>query len=192
MRKLTYYVACTVDRFIARPDGSFADFPTQGEHFADLLASFPETVPGHLRGPLGITGETRRFDAVLMGRHTYEVGLKIGVTNPYPHLKQYAFSRSLSSSPDPNVELVSGDALAKVRELKQQPGLGLWLCGGGALAAALFPEIDELILKVNPFLLGSGIPLFAGDVGKADLDLADAKFYRNGFQVLHYLVKAVA
>jgi len=66
MRKLTYYVACTVDRFIAREDGSFDFFLTEGE----LLASFPETVPGHLRDALGVSGEGRWFDAVLMGRAT--------------------------------------------------------------------------------------------------------------------------
>jgi len=42
MRNLIYYVACTVDRFIARPDGSFACFPTEGEHIAGLIESFPE------------------------------------------------------------------------------------------------------------------------------------------------------
>ena len=44
MRKL-YYVACTVDRFIARTDGSFDFFLQDGEHFADLVTSFPETFP---------------------------------------------------------------------------------------------------------------------------------------------------
>jgi dihydrofolate reductase len=83
MRKLTYYVACTVDRFIAREDGSFDFFPMGGEHFADLLTSFPETIPAHLRGALGVSGENRHFDAVLMGRATYEVGLKVGMSCAY-------------------------------------------------------------------------------------------------------------
>jgi dihydrofolate reductase len=186
MRRLTYYVACTVDRFIARRDGSFDFFLPGGEHFADLLASFPETTPAHLRDALGVRGENRHFDAVLMGRRTYEVGLKVGVTNPYPHLTQYLVSRTMSSSPDPAVELVAGDALARVRELKQQPGRGIWLCGGGELAATLFPAIDEVILKVNPVLLGVGIPLFAGDIPQTGLELVDSKVYRNGFLLTHY------
>ena len=37
MRRLVYYVACTIDGFIAREDGSFDWCLTQGEHFADLL-----------------------------------------------------------------------------------------------------------------------------------------------------------
>jgi len=189
MRKLIYYVACTVDGFIAREDGSFDCFLMEGEHFADLIESFPETIPGHLRDALGVSAANKLFDAVLMGRATYEVGLKIGVANPYPQMKQYVFSRTMKESPDENVTLINGDAVAAVRELKEQAGRDIWLCGGGALAATLFPEIDELILKVNPVLLGSGIPLFAGVVGGNALQLAGSKTYSNGFMLLHYRVK---
>ena len=108
MRELKYYVACTVDRFIAREDGSFDFFLREGEHLAALIQLFPESVPGHLRDALGVRAANRCFDAVLMGRRTYEVGINVGVTNPYPHLKQYLFSSTLKESPDENVELVSG------------------------------------------------------------------------------------
>jgi dihydrofolate reductase len=36
------------------------------------------------------------------------------------------------------------------------------LCGGARLAGALYDEIDELVLKVNPVVLGTGTPLFRG------------------------------
>jgi dihydrofolate reductase len=84
MRELIYYVACTVDRFIAREDGSFDFFLAEGEHFADLLESFPDTIPAHLRDAMGVRAGNKLFDVVLMGRKTYEVGLKVGLTNPYP------------------------------------------------------------------------------------------------------------
>nr|AIT69760.1 deaminase/reductase [uncultured bacterium] len=89
MRELKYYVACTVDRFICREDGSFDFFLAEGEHFKDLIEAFPETFPGHLRNILGISAANKWFDAVLMGRKTYEVGLREGVTSPYPQMKQY-------------------------------------------------------------------------------------------------------
>ena len=189
MRELKYYVACTVDRFIARDDGSFDFFLSEGEHFADLFASFPETIPAHLREALGIRAENKCFDAVLMGRKTYEVGLAVGVTNPYPQMKQYVFSRAMEKSADDEVEVVSGDAVRVVRELKRQTGMDIWLCGGGDLATQLFPEIDEIILKVNPVLLGSGIPLFSGVVPQTGLELAGNRIYGNGFMLLHYRVK---
>ena len=189
MRKLIYYVACSVDRFIARTDGSFDFFLTEGAHLADLVDSFPETVPGHLRAALGVTRVNQRFGAVLMGRATYEVGLREGVTSPYPHLQQYVFSRSMKESLSPEVELVSEDALTAVKELKREPGKDIWLCGGAQLAATLFSQIDELILKVNPILLGKGIPLFAGSINETALEFSECKSYSNGFMLVQYRLR---
>jgi dihydrofolate reductase len=188
MSRLIYFIACTVDRFIARKDGSFDFFLMEGEHIVDLLSTFPETIPIHLRGMLGIMADNQHFDSVLMGRRTYEVGVKEGITNPYPHMNQYLFSRTLQQSPDPAVELVSSDPVTFVRELKQRSGKDIWLCGGGDLATVLFPAIDEMILKVHPFLLGSGIPLFSGTVPLTALELIDSKIYKNGFMLLQYRV----
>jgi len=189
MRELKYYVACTLDKFIAREDGSFDFFLNEGEHVADLLKHFPETIPVHFREMLGITAENQQFDAVLMGRKTYEVGLQEGITNPYPQMQQYLFSRTLQESPDPAVELVTTEPLAYVNELKQQPGKDIWLCGGGKLAATLFPAIDEMILKIHPILLGSGIPLFAGAIQLTLLELTQSRIYDNGFMLMHYRLK---
>lgn len=189
MRELKYYVACTVDRFIAREDGSYDFFLMEGEQVADLLATFPETIPAHVRDKLGISAENQCFDVVLMGRRTYEVGQKEGITNPYPQMKQYLFSSTLKESPDQNIELVSDKAVALIRKLKQQTGKDIWLCGGGDLATKLFLEIDKIILKVHPILLGSGIPLFSGVVKQTSLELTDSKIYNNGFMLLHYRIK---
>jgi dihydrofolate reductase len=194
MRQLKYYVACTIDRFIAHPDGTHDGFLMEGEHFADLIATFPETFPAQFRDILGISGENKCFDTVLMGRKTYEVGLKVGIANPYPQMQQYVFSRTLSANldaveEDRNVELISTDPVAVVQDLKQQQGKDIWLCGGGDLATTLFSEIDELILKVNPLLLGVGIPLFAGIFKQTVLKLTNSKIYNNGFMLLHYRLK---
>ena len=187
MRRLVYFVAISVDGFIANEDGSHNGFAAEGEHFADLLDEFPEMIPAHARETFGIRGGNKRFDAVLMGRHTYDVGLKIGITSPYPHLRQYLFSRSLVESPDPDVDLIAEPPTEFVRRLKAEPGMDIWLCGGGALATALLEEIDEFILKVNPFLMGQGIPLFRGSIPLTQLRLTSCKTYDNGFMLLRYL-----
>lgn len=161
MRTLTYYVAATLDGHIAGPDGETTFFPFDDELRHVIMADFPETLPGHLRGPFGLTDTpNRRFDTVVMGRGTYEPALDVGITSPYPHLAQYVVSRSLQVD-DPDV-VVATDPVALVRELKHREGMGIWLAGGGRLAAALRDEIDELIIKRNPIVTGAGIPLFAG------------------------------
>lgn len=177
MRELKYYVACTIDGFICREDGSIDCFMREGlkegEHVTDYLDSF------------------KRFDVVLMGRKTYEVGLKAGVTNPYPTMTSYVFSRTLKESPDKRVTLIRENAVEVVRELKNKPGKDIYLCGGGDLAATLLAEglIDEIILKLNPLLLGSGIPLFSRNIHLTELELTRSKVYGNGVVLLHYLVK---
>jgi dihydrofolate reductase len=187
-RRLVYYVAVTLDGFIARQDGSFDCFLSEGEHFADLFERYPETIPAHLRGRLGVAERANQFDTVLMGRHTYDVGVREGVTNPYTPLRQFVISKSMVQTPDPAVELYSGDPVALVRRLKQEAGMDVWLCGGAQLAGTLAGEIDELILKINPILIGAGIPLFQGWAGLLRCSPQKNRSYRNGFALRRYEV----
>jgi len=187
MRALVYFVATTLDGYIAGADRSDPDFfPFEGPHVADLLAEFPEMIPGHLRERLGLHGDNRRFDTILMGRTTYDIGRKVGLTSPYPHLRQIVVSRSIAASPDPAVEVIGHDVVERVRALKAEHGRDVWLAGGGRLAALLVDEIDELILKVNPVVLGAGTPLFDGLVGPRPVALTGHKVYPNGFALMRY------
>ncbi|EYF08818.1 dihydrofolate reductase family protein [Chondromyces apiculatus] len=172
MKTLKYHVASTVDGFIAAPDGTFDAFLAEGEHATDYLDAF------------------RGYDVVLMGRKTYEVGLKYNVTSPYPTMRQIVFSRSMKASPDPQVEIVADDVSSFVRKLKEGEGKAIYLCGGGELASLLLAEglIDEVVIKLNPVLLGTGIPLFGPHIPRASLELASSKTYRNGVVLLRYLV----
>ena len=158
----------------ARKDGSFNYFILEGEIVNDYIESL------------------KLFDIVLMGRKTYEVGLKEGKTNPYRMMKSYVFSRSMKESPDEQVELVSENAIALVKSLKNESGKDIYLCGGANLATMLFTEnlIDEIILKVNPFVMGSGIPLFGEVIKPTALELTDSKVYQSGVLLLNYQVKS--
>ncbi|MBQ0866008.1 dihydrofolate reductase family protein [Streptomyces smyrnaeus] len=165
MRKLVYYIAATLDGFIAGPDGADPTgpdgfWPIPDDYVQHLATEYPETLPAPARKALSITAEGTHFDTVLEGRKSYEVGLDAGITDAYPHLRHLVFSTTLAESPDPAVELVTGDPVAKVRELKQEDGKDIWLIGGGELAGALYGEIDQLIVKLGPLTTGTGIPLF--------------------------------
>ncbi|PXX64107.1 dihydrofolate reductase [Nocardia tenerifensis] len=160
MRNLTYYVASTIDGYIATEEGSVDFFPVGGDHGPAISAQYPETLPTKVRESMGIDKRNRYFDTVLMGRKTHDFGVRTGTSSPYAHLKQYVVSTTLPENPDPDVELIAADPLAKVRELKREAGLGIWLCGGGELAQELLPEIDQIFLKLYPVLLGRGRSLF--------------------------------
>ncbi|MGW0937395.1 dihydrofolate reductase family protein [Streptomyces sp. NPDC002666] len=193
MRKLVYYIASTLDGFIAGPDGADPTgpdgfWPIPEDYVAHLIAEYPETLPGPARAALSITAEGTHFDTVVEGRRSYEIGIKAGVTDAYPHLRHLVFSRTLSESPDPAVEVVATDPVARVRELKQEQGKDIWLIGGGELAASLYLEIDTLIVKLAPMTIGAGIPLFSH---KATFDpsawtLTDHRILDSGTAFLTY------
>lgn len=171
MKRLKYYLAATLDGFIAHADGSFDGFAWDEAVVADFFASY------------------ENFDVVLMGRKTYEVGLKDGKTSPYPTLRQYVYSRSLPHSPDPAVTLVKHDAIAHVAALKQETGKDIWLCGGANLASQLLAAhlIDEVILKLNPVVFGAGKPLFEAGIPQTALQFREvSKIYDCGILLLHY------
>jgi dihydrofolate reductase len=135
---------------------------------------------------MGIEGPGAKFDTVLEGRASYEVGLAAGVTNAYPHLRHLVFSTSMGESPDPTVELVKSDPLEAARELKAQDGLDIWIVGGGGLAHALLPEIDRLILKQNPSVIGSGIPMFNGPFQPQSFRPTEACDLDSGVRILTF------
>lgn len=173
MRDLYYYVAVSLDGFIAEPDGSFDKFVWDDEFVKDFFAA------------------QKQFDTVLMGRKTYEVGLNQGVTNPYPHLKSYVISSTLTLESNAEVEVISSDVISFVEALKKQDGKPIWLCGGGNLAGQLMENglIDRLTLKVNPIFLGKGIPLFGEYKESAALTLENVKEYSCGISERSYTIK---
>ncbi len=126
------------------------------------MQEYPETLPVHAREALGINERgNRHFDTVVMGRRTYQPALGAGISSPYPHLRQIVFSTSLTRQV-PGVEVVGGDAAGLIRRLKEEYGGGIWLAGGGQLAAEVWAEVDELVIKRNPIVLGTGVPLLDG------------------------------
>ncbi|WP_433686874.1 dihydrofolate reductase family protein [Micromonospora carbonacea] len=186
LRKLVYYVASTLDGFIAAPDGSYDFLPLEPDVAAHLTAGWPQTFPTFSHPQLGIDRPTGRFDTVLMGRATYDPALRAGITSPYDHLRQYVFSRSLPPSAGTGPEVVAGDPVAFVRELKGRPGGDIWLCGGGQLAGQLLPEVDELVVKLHPVVAGSGIPLAARGFAAHRFALTGTRAFDSGLVLLHY------
>ncbi|BDI23934.1 dihydrofolate reductase family protein [Herbiconiux sp. L3-i23] len=185
-RELTYYVAASLDGCIAAPDGDFGAFPQAGDHFDAILAEFADTLPIHAQTALGVAADGSRFDTVLMGWNTYLPALDAGIASPYPHLRQIVATRT-ERQVDAAIE-TTADPVATVRALKDSPGGGIWLAGGGALAATLIDEIDRLILKVNPLVFGSGIPLFAGAAyAPRTFELVTSRSFESGVTIAQYV-----
>jgi dihydrofolate reductase len=184
MRKVKYFVANSLDNFIARPDGAVEWLFMDGTDYG--MREFFASV-----------------DTMLMGRKTYEFAL---THSPKPKrkskkgkskraskssMRSYVFSRTLKPEENEDANIISENAGAFVRNLKSEAGKDIWLMGGGELAKSLFAEnlVDEIEMNVHPVLLGAGIPLFP-DIGKQiDLELLECKAHRNGCVQLTYRVK---
>ncbi len=173
MRTLVYHVAATLDGFIADTEHGVSAFPTEGDHVEEYVAAL------------------RSYEAVVMGRKTYDFGLRFGVTDPYPWLDTYVISRSMTESPSARVQ-IADDGVALVRRLKDAPGKPIYLAGGGELARALFDAglIDEVVVKLNPVLLGAGVPLAPNLGSPMPLRLRSSKVHDVGVVVLRYDVAA--
>jgi S-adenosyl methyltransferase len=75
LRKLTYFIAASIDGFIGAPSGDAAFFTrfVDEEFFEYLKAEYPETLPTQGRQALGIDDlENKRFDTVIQGRASYD------------------------------------------------------------------------------------------------------------------------
>lgn len=169
MRKFIYHIATSLDGFIADQHGKVDHFLMEGPHVADFTQALAQ------------------YDTVVMGRRTYEFGFQYGLQPgqpAYQGLKHIVASQSLDFESNDEVQLIKTDIATHLKQLKTQPGKAIWLCGGGKLAGYLFHHglLDALWLKINPIILGNGIPLFEGLSSPLTLPTqkCEQKHYSNG------------
>lgn len=180
MRKVIFGGANSLDNYIAREDGSF-DWIMFGEETAELMKDM-----------------WTRFDAMVMGRKTYDIAAGAGKPsksekkkNPYGNIDTYVFSRTLEAGERDGVTFVSDDPGKFVRKLKKQKGGDICVMGGGEIGTVLLDAgvIDEIGFNIHPLLLGSGIPLFHKMKKQVDLELVECRPFKNGCVYVLYRVK---
>lgn len=175
MRKVTFGGAPSLDGYFARKDDA-VDWLRWSPEAASIMSDYWETI-----------------DTLVMGRKTYQAGLKLskGKSNPFPGMKSYVFSRTLKPRKRGALEIVSEDAVDFVRRLKQAEGKDICVMGGGDLARSLLEAdlIDEIGFNIHPVLLGAGIPLFHEMKRQIDLELQECKPLKNGCVYVLYRVQ---
>ena len=173
MRKINYYVATSLDGFIAGPNGEINGFQARGEGVDKYL------------------NDLNTFDTVIMGRRTYEFGYQFGLKPgqpAYPHMKHYIFSDNLKLPEPHDLVQVCPIQIELIRKLKRSAGTDIYLCGGSVFASWLLQHqmIDLLTIKLNPFLMGFGIPLFANLNQNYKLKLLKSTSYEDGLLISAY------
>ncbi|MGF7050633.1 dihydrofolate reductase [Paenibacillus sp. DS2015] len=173
MRRIRYQVACSLDGFIAGPEEDEFDWITPEPSF-DFEALHAQ------------------FDTLLMGRRTYEIVHSMGES--FPGKQVIVASRSLRQEDHPDVEVVSEELEARVRELRAQDGRDIWLYGGGDLLSQLLAWnlVDTVEPAIIPILLGSGVPLLASHGVRRRLAFIRHRVYPSGMVLLEYEVQKSA
>lgn len=174
-RKIIVHIAASADGYIARPDDDL-----------DWLTSRPAP-----KGFYGMNAFMKSIDTQLVGRKTYEVGLRLGGTFD-AKTRTIVFSRHPPPANAPaGVEFTNDDVAAVVRALRDQPGRDIWLMGGGELIAAFLDveAIDEFVVSVVPVFIGDGIPLIARRHRRTPLTLQSVERFDDGLVQLHYQVQ---
>ena len=182
--KTQYYVATSLDGFIADPDESL-DWLLQ----FGMTDDYPEFI--------------REVGALAMGSTTYEwirADLErsgLGSRQPWPYEQPtWVFtSRPLPTVSGADLRFVSGD----VRPIHEQmvaaaAGRNVWLVGGGELVGQFYDHglVDELIVTVAPVTLGGGAPLLPRTIATPPLRLTSVEIRGEAFAQLRYEVPRVS
>ena len=190
MTKIVAFVHLTLDGVMqapARPD----EDRRGGFVHGGWAATYSDPVLAKAVGEsMGTTG------ALLLGRRTYEDFYDVWpkrTDNPFtPVLNnslKYVASRTLEEPlPWMNSKLLRGDAADEVAKLRQSAGKDIVILGSGVLVQSLLQRnlIDELMLTINPVVLGSGRRLFPDGGAPVALRLVDSTRTTKGVIIARY------
>jgi dihydrofolate reductase len=171
MTEVIYYVAMSLDGYIATPDGG-----------VDWLSPFEEEDEAY-----GYPEFYASIDVLLMGRRTYKQILTFGAW-PYKGKPCWVFSRRPLEAATAEVTVTSSEPKEVLSDLHE---LGLhraWLVGGAAVATTFrsMRLIDEYVVSVIPTILGRGIPLLNPGEPSEKLSLVESKEFEIGLVQLRY------
>ncbi|MGH9042597.1 MAG: dihydrofolate reductase family protein [Acidimicrobiia bacterium] len=152
----------------------------------------PEVMGGAYTGAMATTV------ALLYGRRTWQT-----MAAAWPERAGDPFADQMNSIPKyvvsgtlkddeltwNNTTRIPGDgAVAHLRELREKDGGDLLIMGSPTLVRSLLGEglVDELILMVEPVLLGGGKSIFPDDGGQRTLELVSTVTSATGVNVCTY------
>lgn len=174
VRKVTLYIAMSLDGYIADHNGSVGWLNGQ-----DCDAENIDTYSAFIKD----------IDTVVMGWNTYhQVTTELSPGKwIYSALTSYIITHRPLSSTE-NLRFVQDDPRSVVQRLKRESGRGIWICGGANIIHPLIQAdlIDEYYISVIPTLLGSGIRLWGKTDKEIRLKLVRTQSY-NGISELVYI-----
>jgi len=167
---LVYYVATSLDGYIATPDGGIEWLNPFND--PDIDYGYDDFIGG--------------IDAIVMGSRTYEVSRALDESMTPGKPTWVCTKRDLPASP--NVTCTSATPAEVVEALADRGLKDVWLMGGGQLATS-FREaglITRYVITFIPVILGGGIPLFARGGSLETLALVEGKVFPNSVVMFEF------
>ena len=187
MRKLIAEEWMSLDGYVADKNGELDFFtnlsPEQNKYSDADQLQFLETV-----------------DTILLGRKTYELFVdfwpnattdKEVIADKLNGTGKIVFSNTITKAPWgkwPAAHVISGEAVAAIKELKSQPGKNIVVWGSISLVQSLMKAnlIDEYHVQLCPIVTGGGRSLFSQPANAMQLRLTALRQYDTGTVFLNY------
>jgi dihydrofolate reductase len=173
MRKLSLFIATSLDGYIAKPNDDLS--------FLKIVEKEGEDY--------GYTEFTENIDTLIIGRKTYDYVLKEIGSSHYNNGQRDVYVITRTERPSVGrTTFYSGNLTELVQRLKSEKGKNIYCDGGSEIINELLQHdlIDEFIISVIPILVGNGTRLFKGNRPEQQLEFVGAKTYETGLTQLHY------
>ncbi len=172
--KVTYYVASSLDGYIAKEDGDVSwleelDISMEDAGYYEFYAT---------------------VDALVTGRKTYEMVVGFGQW-PYGDKPVWVCSSNKITSIE-GINLKVGSTPQEVYKAASEMNLKhLWLVGGGGLTSSFIENhlLTNVSLSLMPIILGGGIKLFGDLPSPIKIKNESQKPHKSGMVQLEYTVK---
>lgn len=173
MRKLSLFIATSLDGYIAKPNDDLS--------FLKIVEKEGEDY--------GYSGFTANIDTIILGRKTYDYVLKEIGSSHYDNGQRDVYVITRTERPKiGRTTFYSGNLTDLVQQLKSEDGLNIYCDGGAEVIHELLQDdlIDEFIISVIPILVGNGTRLFKDNRPEQQLEFVGAKSFDTGLAQLYY------
>lgn len=173
MRKLSLFIATSLDGYIAKPNDDLS--------FLKLVEKEGEDY--------GYTEFTNTIDTLIIGRKTYDYVLKEIGASHYDNGQRDVYVITRNERPKVGrTTFYTGNLAKLVERLKSEEGKNIYCDGGAEVINELLKHdlVDEFIISIIPILLGDGIRLFKDGRPEQTLEFITVKTFETGLTQLHY------
>lgn len=183
----------SLDGVVQAPGGSKEDADGGFRHGGWSMKYFDPEVMGGTYDELA-----KQSDALLQGRRTYQVSAgawpnRSGDTfsDWINSVQKYVVSDTLTDDDitwHPTTIIRGSEFLERVKALRDQPGGYIYTYGSPTMVQSLMAAdlVDDLLLTIEPVVLGGGKSLFANNGEMLTWELVSTKAAKTGAQVCHY------